>query len=273
MSTMQPELLPAEAPAAPAPEKTTKMTRRATKTTAIAVAAPPPSDEWLAMLERLATNPDVDLTKIEKLIDLKERTAKTEAEALFNAAYAKMQAELPEIDERGKIVADGALRSTYARFEDIMRAVRPIMGKHGFGIRFEHTREGTAQVCTGILSHEAGHSISDKFEALPDAGGNKPAIQANGSTRSYGQRYTLVALLGIATRNQDDDGRTSQAPDAPAGFDEWWSTMEAVADEGLAKLEETWRKSNKEFTAYVRQHKVADWSGLKRKADKVVPRA
>lgn len=270
MSTIQPELLPAEAPAPPAPEKT-KIARRA-RATAIVKAAEPP-DQWLAMLERLATNPEVDLTKIEKLIDLKERTAKTEAEALFNAAYAKMQIELPEIDEKGKIVAEGVLRSTYARFEDIMRAVRPIMGRHGFGIRFEHTREGAIQICTGILSHEAGHSISDKFEAMPDAGGNKPAIQANGSTRSYGQRYTLVALLGIATRNQDDDGRTAQAPDAPAGFDDWWTTMEAVADEGLARLEETWRKSKKEFTAYVRQHKVADWSGLKRKADKVVPRA
>lgn len=265
MSTTQPELLDAETPAPPK-----AVTRR--PRTAVVKATPQHDDQWLNMLERLATNPDVDLTKIEKLIDLKERTAKTEAEALFNAAYAKMQIELPEIDEKGKIVADGVLRSTYARFEDIMRAVRPIMGKHGFGIRFEHTREGQTQTCTGILSHEAGHSISDKFEAMPDAGGNKPAIQANGSTRSYGQRYTLVALLGIATRNQDDDGRTSQAPDAPEGFDDWWATMEAVADEGLDKMQATWRKSLKVFTDHVVRHRAKDWSALKVKADKVVTR-
>lgn len=235
-----------------------------------AMAAPSPhADEWMAMLERLASNPAVDLTKIEKLIDLRDRVAATEAEAAFNAAYARMQTELPEITEKGKIIADGKFRSSYATFEDIMRAVRPIMGRHGFGIRFEHTTDGTRQRCTGILSHEAGHSIRDIFEALPDSGGNKPAIQANGSTRSYGQRYTLIALLGIATRGQDDDGETSQAPDAPDGFDAWYAALQAVATESMPALSAAFNKSKAEFRNYLTKHRLADWHGLKQQASRV----
>jgi hypothetical protein len=253
----QPELLPAESLAPQADHY------------GLTPATPPPADEWMAMLERLASNPAVDLTKIEKLIDLRDRVAATEAEAAFNAAYARMQTELPEITEKGKIIADGKFRSSYATFEDIMRAVRPIMGRHGFGIRFEHTTDGTRQRCTGILSHAAGHSIRDVFEALPDSGGNKPAIQANGSTRSYGQRYTLIALLGIATRGQDDDGQTSQAPDAPEGFDPWFAALQSLATEGWGALGDAWNKSRPDLKNYITRHRVADWNALKAQAQKV----
>ena len=267
----QPELLDAEPV-----KKTEKAVARRPRTTAIAKPFPAEGDQWLNMLERLVTNPDVDLTKLEKLIELKERTAKTDAEAQFNAAYALMQGELPIVVEYGKGERGERGGSYgYARFEDIVEVCRPIMARHGFGIRFEHTREGTLQVCTGILSHAAGHSISDRFEAAPDSGGNKPPIQANGSTRSYGERYTMKALLGVATKGQDDDGRSSQAREAPAapkGFDEWWLSMEAVAEEGIEKLERTWKESAAVFRDYVFKHKAQDWVKLKAKAQKKVPR-
>lgn len=266
MSTtaVQPELMPAAD--APVP----KPARRQTKALAVTTQ---PSDEWIGMLERLASNPDVDLTKIEKLIDLKERTARTEAEAQFNAAYAAMQGELPVIVERGK--GDRGEKGGsygYARFEDIVEVCRPIMARHGFGIRFEHTTEGNTQVCTGILSHAAGHSIRDQFRAAPDSGGNKPPIQANGSTRSYGQRYTTVALLGIATKGQDDDGRTSQAPDAPDGFEDWFNDMTALADEGWERLSAAWNTAKGPFKNYITRHRSHDWNALKAKAQKVATR-
>ena len=43
--------------------------------------------------------------------------------------------------------------------------------------------------------------------AGPDGSGGKNAIQAIGSTVSYLERYTLLAATGLATEDQDDDGR------------------------------------------------------------------
>lgn len=267
-TTVQPELVAAEPVAAAVAKRRPR---------ALATEPVQPQNEWLGTLERLASNPDVDLTKIEQLIALKERTDKSAAEAAFNAAYAKMQAELPEVEERGTADRSGASGTggtyKYARFEDIMKAVRPIMGRYGFGIRFEHTVEGSNLVCTGILSHEAGHSIRDRFVAAPDSGGNKPAIQANGSTRSYGQRYTLIALLGIATKGIDNDGATSQAPDGPDGFDDWFDDMNSLASEGWAKLSAAWNTAKPSYKNHVSRHRVAEWNSMKARAQKVVERA
>ena len=55
-----------------------------------------------------------------------------------------------------------------------------------------------------------GHSESTTLEAAADQSGGKNAIQAIGSTVTYLERYTLLALTGLAT-HEDDDGAGSEA--------------------------------------------------------------
>jgi hypothetical protein len=43
----------------------------------------------------------------------------------------------------------------------------------------------------------------------PDTGPGRNAIQAIGSTITYLQRYTLMAITGTAASDQDDDGKGS----------------------------------------------------------------
>jgi hypothetical protein len=50
-----------------------------------------------------------------------------------------------------------------------------------------------------------------ELAAAPDASGSKNAIQAIGSTISYLERYTLLALTGLATHDMDDDGQASES--------------------------------------------------------------
>lgn len=45
-----------------------------------------------------------------------------------------------------------------------------------------------------------------------DVSGNKNAVQAFGSSTSYGKRYVLCALLNITTRGQDDNGHGAAPP-------------------------------------------------------------
>ena len=61
---------------------------------AIAVTVP------VQMFERLACDPNVDVAKLEKLIEMQERIMRHQAKAAFDAAFAEMQGEIPIITER-----------------------------------------------------------------------------------------------------------------------------------------------------------------------------
>lgn len=148
---------------------------------------------------------DIDVDKLERLIALQERVMNGESEKAFNAAFAKMQAEIPEIEHNKAIEHSGKRISTYARYETIVEVTRPILKKYGFAVSFNTPQpEGKVTViCT--LRHEAGHSIETSLTLPNDTGGAKSAVQAVGSAVSYGKRYTLCAILNIATRGEDDE--------------------------------------------------------------------
>lgn len=244
------------------------------ETPAPATAAP--ENGLAVVIERLALNPDVDVLKLEKIIELQERVMKHQAAAAFNAAYSKMQASIPEINERGQIIVKGSLRSTYARLEDIHEVIKPILRDHGFAIRhrteWPEDKKGIIRI-VGILSHEMGHSEESCFEAPADKSEFRSDIQSQGSTVSYGRRYTTLDLLNIATRGADNDGQrkppTQTAPPevkAPAGFEEWWLDMRAVAEEGLEKLEAAWTNSKTEHRRHLLAVNRQGWESLKRTA-------
>lgn len=232
-------------------------------------------DGMVTMIERLAANPDVPVDKLERLIAMQERINAYNAKAAFDAAFAEMQGEIPLITERGEIAVNGQVRSKFAKFEDIIRVVRPILQKHGFAIRHQNQFSDAKIKIVGILSHRGGHSEQDEFEGKADDSGSKNAIQALGSTRSYGQRYTTISLLGIATCGTDDDGRGSERagkPDAkePEGFAAWWAIFETVASQGLPALTAAWNQSKIEHRNHLMATNKSAWNDLKIKAAKAV---
>jgi len=154
----------------------------------------------LAVIERVATSPDADIAKLEKMLDMQQRILDRNAKQAFASAMASMQAEMPEVVERGK-----AHNTKYATFEDINAAVRPILEKYGFAVTFRVKQSDGAIKVTAVLSHREGHSEETDIILPSDTSGSKNAVQAIGSTVSYGKRYTMSALLNIATRGEDDD--------------------------------------------------------------------
>jgi hypothetical protein len=60
------------------------------------------------------------------------------------------------------------------------------------------------------ISHEKGHFEETSISAMADDSGAKNPIQAVGSTISYLQRYSCLALTGLATYDQDNDGVTEE---------------------------------------------------------------
>lgn len=198
------------------------------------------------MFERLATNKDVDVAKLEKLIQLQEHILAHEARAAFNRAFSAMQAEIPAIVETAS--GDGG-KWHYAPLEDIQKAVRPILERHGFGLSFRTEWLDRQIKVIGILTHRDGHERTSEFVADADGSGSKNAIQARGSAVSYGRRYTTRDLLNITTRGADDDGHTAVPPKSetpkpptthPAGYLAWLDGLRAAAMRGTAALEAAW---------------------------------
>lgn len=234
-----------------------------------------PEAEMVLMFERLAKDPSVDVEKLERLIAMRERLLTQHARSAFAGAFARMQPDIPEIDERGQILVKGTLRSTYARLEDIHQTIKPILARHGFALR--HRTEWPADKpnvirIVGILSHEEGHSEESVFEAPADRSDFRTDIQSMGSTVSYGRRYTTLDLLNIATRRADNDGQ-GRAVEAhtPDGFDAWWEDLQSLADEGIDALTKFWQqeyKAHKPLCAYVLEHRAKAWAALKDRAER-----
>jgi hypothetical protein len=159
------------------------------------------SSAVLAVIARAASDPTVDMDKLERLLDMQERIMNKQAETEFNSALAAMQADIPSIAERGK-----SHSGNYATFEDITDIVRPIMKEYGFAISFSFEQSEKNITVIGELVHKGGHSKKTSMILPHDSSGSKNAVQALGSSASYGERYVLKAMLNIATRGADDNG-------------------------------------------------------------------
>lgn len=161
----------------------------------------------ISVIERAATNPNVDIDKMERLLEMQERIMQRDARAAFASALAEMSPNLPAIVERGGIKdRSGNVQSTYALWEDINDAIKPVLARHGFALSFRTGRDEGQISVTGVLSHREGHSEETTITLPHDSSGSKNAVQAVGSSTSYGKRYTAGLLLNLTSRGEDDDG-------------------------------------------------------------------
>lgn len=157
---------------------------------------------FLTIIEKVALDPNVDVEKMVKILDMQERVLDKQAEFEFNQAMSKAMAEIPSF-EKGK---EGH-NFKYATFESINKKVKPIIAKHKLFITFMTDFQSDNHVMiTAKITHESGHSQETSMRFPFDASGSKNTIQATGSAISYGKRYTMNALLNITTHDEDDDG-------------------------------------------------------------------
>lgn len=162
----------------------------------------------LAVIERVAKDPNADIDKMERLLQMHERMLEREARAAYTAAMASMQPELPSIVERGAIKDRGGnVQSTYALWEDINAAIKPVLQKHGFALSFRTETAEQRITVTGVLAHRDGHQETTEITLPADTSGSKNGVQSVGSSVSYGKRYAASALLNLTTHGEDDDGR------------------------------------------------------------------
>jgi ERF superfamily len=159
-----------------------------------------------AYLLELAIQQNLDIEKLERLMELQERWKREQARTAYYEALSRFQSLVPRIPKRKKVQFNQTQYS-YAPLADIEETIKPAMLDCGLTKRWEIKDDAETIMVTCVITHVQGHSETTAMAAAPDASGSKNVIQQRGSTITYLQRYTLIGALGLATADDDIDAR------------------------------------------------------------------
>lgn len=172
----------------------------------------------LSIISRAASDPAMDVQRLEKLLEMYERITARSAEQAYHAAMSSAQAEMRAIATDAN---NPQTKSRYASFVALDRALRPIYTNHGFSLSFDTADGAPADhvrlVCK--VSHRDGHAERPRIDMPADGKGAKGGdvmtkTHATGAAMTYGQRYLLKMIFNIAV-GEDLDGN---APTSMGGL-------------------------------------------------------
>ena len=94
--------------------------------------------------------------------------------------------------------------SKYVALPDLVKAVNPVLAKHGLGVAQLVSNVDGSDALTTTLFHSSGQFISST--AMLHLVKNDP--QAHGSAITYMRRYAYMSILGLVA-DEDDDGNAA----------------------------------------------------------------
>lgn len=156
-----------------------------------------------------------DLEKLEKLLTLQDRWEANEARKAFHKAMSDFKSTAIEIEKDKKVgykTDKGMVGYSHATLANVVRTISKELSKYGLSASWRTYQNGTISV-TCKITHILGHSEETTLSASADSSGSKNSIQAIGSTITYLERYTLLAMTGLATTEQDDDAKEAEPSD------------------------------------------------------------
>lgn len=171
-------------------------------------------------LLQLAVQQNLDIDKLEKLMQLQERWQAQQARKEFLNAISQFQASCPTLEKTKKVEftnkAGYKTKYSYASLGDIVESIKKPLSDQGLSFRWEIQDSDNKLTVTCLISHLLGHSERTTMSAAKDESGGKNEIQQRGSSITYLQRYTLIAALGISTADEDIDGHKDDTTTQPA---------------------------------------------------------
>lgn len=219
----------------------------------------------------------------------------------LGAALARAQAQ---IQGARKDSANPFFRSTYADLASVWEACRAALTAQGLSVAqaprtrvlettapevvARRTKSGEDRdyvralvevVVETTVLHASGQWMRAETACLLPSG--EP--QAVGSAITYLRRYGLAAMVGVAPEDDDAEGATrgsharrattdalgdAMPATVPEGYHDWLLDLQAVADEGTARLKAAWDASPMDYRAYLTTTAKAQWEALKARAAK-----
>jgi hypothetical protein len=184
----------------------------------------------LAVISRAASDPNTDVTKMERLMDMYRRIQADNAEAAFNDAMTACQGEMRPIAADAE---NPQTRSMYASYAKLDRALRPIYTKHGFSISYNTTESPKAEhvrvlAYVGRTGFTRTYTVDMPADGKGAKGGDvMTKTHAAGAAMSYGMRYLLKMIFNVAVGEDDKDGNGAE----PVISDQQVADLEALISE------------------------------------------
>lgn len=177
--------------------------------TAVSTSTASAPDAFLQLIERASRDPEVNLDKLQQLLDMRAQECARIASLRFHEAMTACQAELEPIRAN---CTNPQTHSRYADLAALDAAIRPIYGRHGFSLSFstddtekpDHVRV----VCR--VYHRGGHNETHRIDMPADGKGARgndvmTKTHAVASGVSYGRRYITLMIFNLMI-DRDDDG-------------------------------------------------------------------
>lgn len=174
------------------------------------------ADNSPGALLRLALERDLDIAKVEKLLELQERYEAMEARKAYVVAMSEFKrADCPVIvkdshvsfrNSKGQLV-----EYDHASLAQVVTQCVAALAKHGFHHEWS-AKQGQGIQVTCRITHRQGHGEETTLLASADTSGTKNQIQSIASTVTYLERYTLLMALGLAPADDDDGRRSAPVP-------------------------------------------------------------
>lgn len=173
-----------------------------------------PVTNLLEVISRAASDPSVDIEKMERLMAMHERLTAKQAETAFCAAMAACQEAMRPISADA---TNPQTRSLYASYAQLDKKLRPIYTKHGFSLTFSDGDTEKADhvriMCT--VRHVSGAKEAHWKDMPADGKGAKGGdvmtkTHAAGAAQTYGMRYLLKGIFNVAIGEDDQDGNVPE---------------------------------------------------------------
>lgn len=195
---------------------------------------------------QIALEKEAGMETLERLLAVQERWESNEARKAFAQAKARFKAEAPSVSKNRRVRFEnrtgGLTDYAHASLDHILDTVCPVMSKHGLSHSWKtEQREGLIFV-TCRLEHELGHGVETTLFGPPDTSGGKNAVQAIGSTTAYLERYTFLAVTGLATGDMDDDGQGAAQSESSSGGDQSQKSLPPYPEEKFKTNLPKWRE-------------------------------
>ena len=116
---------------------------------------------------------------------------------------AQKQIETPKQDS-----INPHFKSKYAGLQSVLDAVIPALNAHDIALTQQTKWENERLLVVTKLIHKSGQYIESVYPVLPI----QDTPQGYGSALTYARRYSLSAIVGVASEPDDDANEASKAP-------------------------------------------------------------
>lgn len=197
------------------------------------IAAQPVSDagSMLAMIGQMATNKDVDIDKVERLMALQVQMQERENEKAFNDAMSRAQSKM-EVVAKNK--ENTHTRSTYADLGADLKMAVPIYTRHGINVSYNTGKIADDSLPMIAYVSACGHTREYCYDSPVTSTGTQgkqmmTAQHARKSAVSYGKRILVEMIFNLAS--EDDDGNAATPQQVERISTEQAATLHSMLEE------------------------------------------